>query len=92
MRILSTKTAVCRDISIVSAPYDRRAPLLVMYAKALIVGRCCLNARSTTSRIGTPKQSKMELALLTLMALSLVVCLYLLRTRDVAATVGAERR
>jgi len=28
----------------------------------------------------------------TLMALSLLVCLYLLRTRDVAATSGAERR
>jgi hypothetical protein len=33
-----------------------------------------------------------ELGILTLMALSLVVCLYLLRTRDVAATAGAERR
>jgi uncharacterized membrane protein (DUF373 family) len=38
------------------------------------------------------RELTIELALLTFMALSLVVCLYLLRTRDVASPAVAERR
>ena len=38
------------------------------------------------------RETVVELGLLTLMALSLVVCLYLLRTWDAGAQVGAERR
>ena len=38
------------------------------------------------------REHVLELGLLTVMALSLVICLYLLRTRDTAATAAAERR
>jgi Phosphate-starvation-inducible E family len=38
------------------------------------------------------RETVLELALLTVMALSLVVCLYLLRTRDVGSPAVAERR
>ena len=38
------------------------------------------------------RETLMELAVLTVMALSLVFCLYLLRARDVGAPATAERR
>ena len=43
-----------------------------------------MTAATTRHALAAPRR--------TLMALSLLVCLYLLRTRDVAATSGAERR
>jgi hypothetical protein len=38
------------------------------------------------------RETLLELGLLTVMALSLVVCLYLLRARDVGVPATAERR
>ena len=54
-----------------------------------------LTAESRTAAEARPeafRETVVELGILTLMSVSLVFCLCLLRTRDVAATAGAERR
>jgi hypothetical protein len=54
-----------------------------------------LTAETKTAAQARPeafRETVVELGLLTLMALSLVVCLYLLRTRDAGVQAAAERR
>jgi uncharacterized membrane protein (DUF373 family) len=71
------------------------APPFVLVALIAAVRRILvLTAETKTAAEARPeafRETVVELGLLTVMALSLVVCLYLLRTRDVA-TAGAERR
>src|SRR5262245_58239733 len=70
-------------------------PFLLVALIAAVRRILVLTAEAKTAAEARPEvfqATVVELGLLTLMALSLVVCLCLLRTRDVAATAGAERR
>ena len=70
-------------------------PFLLVALIAAVRRILVLTAEARTAAEGRPeafRETVVELGILTLMALSLVVCLYLLRARDVAATAGAERR
>ena len=76
---------------VLTAPPFLLVALIAAVRDAILV----LTAEARTAAEMRPeafRETVVELGLLTLMALSLVVCLYLLRTRDVAATAGAERR
>jgi uncharacterized membrane protein (DUF373 family) len=69
-------------------------PFLLVALIAAVRRILVLTAEAKTAAEARPeafRETVIELGLLTVMALSLVVCLYLLRTRDVA-TAGAERR
>src|SRR5262245_8949660 len=70
-------------------------PFLLVALIAAVRRILVLTAESKTVAEIRPeafRETMLELALLTGMALSLVICLYLLRTRETAATAGAERR
>lgn len=70
-------------------------PFLLVALIAAVRRILVLTAEARTAAEARPeafRDTVVELGILTLMALSLVVCLYLLRARDVAATAGAERR
>ena len=68
-------------------------PFLLVALIAAVRRILVLTAEAKT--VGRPeafRETILELALLTGMALSLVICLYLLHTRDTAVTASAERR
>jgi uncharacterized membrane protein (DUF373 family) len=70
-------------------------PFLLVALIATVRRILVLTAETKTVMEARPdafRETMVELGLLTLMALSLVVCLYLLRTRDVGVPAGAERR
>jgi uncharacterized membrane protein (DUF373 family) len=70
-------------------------PFLLVALIATVRRILVLTAETRTAAQARPeafRETVVELGLLTLMALSLVVCLYLLRTRDAGAQAGAERR
>jgi uncharacterized membrane protein (DUF373 family) len=70
-------------------------PFLLVALIATVRRILVLTAETKTAAQARPEafsETVVELGLLTLMALSLVVCLYLLRTRDAGAQAGAERR
>lgn len=70
-------------------------PFLLVALIATVRRILVLTAEAKTTLENRPdlfRETVLELALLTAMALSLVVCLYLLRTKDVGAPATAERR
>src|SRR5499426_2258989 len=70
-------------------------PFLLVALIATVRRILVLTAEAKTTLENRPdmfRETVLELALLTGMALSLVVCLYLLRTKDVGAPATAERR
>jgi hypothetical protein len=70
-------------------------PFLLVALIATVRRILVLTAETKTAAQARPeafRETVVELGLLTLMALSLVVCFYLLRTRDAGAQAGAERR
>jgi len=70
-------------------------PFLLVALIAAVRRILVLTAEARTTAQARPdafRETIVELALLTVMALSLVVCLYLLRARDVATPAAAERR
>jgi uncharacterized membrane protein (DUF373 family) len=70
-------------------------PFLLVALIATVRRILVLTAETKTAIESRPdlfRETVIELALLTVMALSLVVCLYLLRARDVGTPATAERR
>ena len=70
-------------------------PFLLVALIAAVRRILVLTAEAKTAAQMRPeafRDTMVELGLLTVMALSLVICLYLLRTRDAGTTTGAERR
>jgi len=70
-------------------------PFLLVALIAAVRRILVLTAEARTAAQTRPdafREAAVELGLLIAMALSLVVCLYLLRARDVAASAAAERR
>jgi hypothetical protein len=69
-------------------------PFLLVALIAAVRRILVLTAETKTALESRPdvfRETVIELALLTVMSLSLVVCLYLLRARDVGAPATAER-
>jgi uncharacterized membrane protein (DUF373 family) len=70
-------------------------PFLLVALIATVRRILVLTAETKTAIESRPemfRETLLELGLLTVMALSLVVCLYLLRARDVGVPATAERR